>query len=273
MMFVRGLRYVLMALAAVAVSGCVQRIEPDWDHPFADGVNMPVMGDYSVVAVDVKELSGICLTQDKSALWAVGDGGQLARIAFDGTTEKIKDFRADLEAVTLDPATGNLYFAVERVQKVWCVAPPDYDEYQTLFKVCDAALYLNNGLEGITWYKDNALYVGAQHGATLWRCSLDGEVLSRTELKSVAPAIREVADLCYDPVTDCLWVADSEAKVLFVFSGDASSLLGIYNVDMVGNAESVCVDHANGCVWVGDDDSRNPALYRINFLGLDSPLF
>ena len=87
-------------------------------------------------------------------------------------------------------------------------------------------------------------------------------------LKTVARGIFEVAGLCYDPVTDWLWVTDSETHRLYVFSGDATTLLKSYRVPYCGNNESVCVDHANGCVWVGDDDDSNPALFRIEFSGL-----
>ena len=230
---------------------------------------MPVIGAYTKIPVKVEELSGICLTAEKDALWAVGDQGQLAKVSFDGKVTNIHNFNNDLEAVTLHPETGDLYLAAEGSQKVYKSSSP-YTSYKQIFSVKEAVdgNYGNSGLEGITYYKDNKLYVGSQVGANLWLYTTEGEQLSMISLKTVARGIFEVAGLCYDPVRDWLWVTDSETHRLYVFSGDATTLLKSYRVPYCGNNESVCVDHANGCVWVGDDDDSNPALFRIEFSGL-----
>lgn len=230
---------------------------------------MPAMGSHKRIPVNVQELSGICLTMKKDSLWVVGDEGQLARVSFDGEVTNIHHFSNDLEGVTLHPETGDLYFAAEGSQKVYrCVYP--FTKYEVAFPVQEAidGKYGNSGIEGITYYKDDMLYVGSQVGANLWKYTVDGEKISMVSLKTVTTAIQEIAGLCYDPVNDWLWVADSEAAKIFVFSGDASVLLAKYSVSWIGNAESVCVDHTHGCIWVGDDDDSSPAINRVEFTGL-----
>jgi sugar lactone lactonase YvrE len=105
-------------------------------------------------------------------------------------------------------------------------------------------------------------------GANLWRYSLSGEILDFISLKDVKASIREIGGLCYDPVNDWLWVTDSEAHALFVFSGDARTFYGNYKLSSSYNNESVCVDHARGCVWVGDDNDDQPRIIRLDMEGL-----
>lgn len=229
---------------------------------------MPVMGTYERIKVNVEELSGICLTAEKDALWAVGDQGQLARVTFDGTVTNIKHFSNDLEAITLDTDTGDLYIAAEGSQKVYRCSDP-YTSYTSVFTVEDAKDYGNSGLEGIAYYGNGILYVGSQVGANLWKYTIDGEKIGDyVSLKKLSNKIIEVGGLCYDAVNDWLWVTDSESHRLHVLSGDASTLLTSYRVPFAGNNESVCVDHERGLVYLGDDDDDNPSIYKISFTGL-----
>ena len=233
-------------------------------------MQMPAITKRTEYKVNVEELSGICLTADGKSLWAVGDQGQLAKVTITDagqvTVENIHHFGNDLEGVTRDPATDILYFCAEPCS-VYKVESP-YSSYTRIFKVEEAANYGNSGLEGITWYGDNSLYVGSQVGANLWRYSLGGEILDFISLKNVKASIQEIGGLCYDPVNDWLWVTDSEAHSLFVFSGDARTYYGKYKLSGSYNNESVCVDHARGCVWVGDDNDSQPRIIRLDMEGL-----
>jgi hypothetical protein len=97
----------------------------------------------------------------------------------------------------------------------------------------------------------------------------------------VTSTISEVGDLCYDPVSDYLWVIDSNSNkdkpqylpfTLYLFNGDATKLLQTYYVGDFAhwNPEAVCVDHKNNCIWLGEDcDSGNPSLlHKISFTNL-----
>lgn len=238
---------------------------------FSNAAGMPVMGSYTKYTLPstIVELSGLCLKADKSAMWGVGDQGGLYTIHFDGTASQVWYHDADMEGVTIHPSTGDLYVAIEGSQKVYRIPSPGYNTYSTVFYVQEAidGNFGNGGLEGITYYKDDLLYIGSQSGATLWTYTLSGEKKSKIQLGTRAPAIIEVAGLYYDQAADLLWVTDSDARKLFVFKGDASKLLAMYDVSFIGNAESVCVDHAHSCVWVGSDESTCK-LYKISFSGL-----
>jgi len=224
------------------------------------------MGSVQVLAVPVEELSGLCLNKDQSGLFAVGDEGALCAVSFEGGVQTLLSSRLDLEGVTLNPATGDLYLAAEGDQMVCRVPAPGYDTLDTLFHIQEAVTrnFENNGLEGITSYQDSLVMVGSQEDALVWTCRLDGTLLSRISLKDETSLIEEVAGLYYDAPKRWLWVTDSETKRIFIFSVGDFDLVASYEIPSIENAESICVDRLHKCVWVGSDE-ESPKLYRINF--------
>ena len=153
------------------------------------------------------------------------------------------------------------------------IAAPGFNHLETLFKIADAKGYGNAGVEGLTYYKDGLVYAGAQTGSDLFCCNLEtGELVWKKRLRDIFPSITEIADLCYDPFTDWLWIIDSESRKFFALTGDAETLLGSYSVRGIENPESVCVDHKHSCIWVGDDYGSTSYLYRFDFTGLDDAI-
>ena len=227
---------------------------------------VPEMGACQVINVRVEELSGLCMTKDSTALWAVGDEGAICKVSFSGVVTPVLKTRLDAEGITLNPATGDLYIAVEGDQMVCRVKAPDYQTIDTLFFIKEALEedFDNNGLEGISFYKDSLLFVGSQEDALLWTCKLDGSIVTRRSLMDETSLIEEIAGLCYDPVKNWLWVTDSDACKLFLFSAETFDLLASYDIPSIENAESICVDRTHGYVWVGSDED-SPKIYRFSF--------
>ncbi|MBR6869465.1 MAG: hypothetical protein IKM93_06590 [Bacteroidales bacterium] len=226
----------------------------------------PEMGASQVIKARVEELSGLCMTKDSTALWAVGDEGAICKVSFSGVVTPVLKTRLDAEGITLNPATGDLYIAVEGDQMVCRLKAPDYQRLDTLFYIKEAVEedFDNNGLEGISFYKDSLLFVGSQEDALLWTCKLDGTIVSRRSLMDETSLIEEIAGLCYDPVKNWLWVTDSDACKLFLFSAETFDLLASYDIPSIENAESICVDRTHGYVWVGSDED-SPKIYRFSF--------
>lgn len=224
--------------------------------------NMPVMGGRTMYKVDVEELSGLCLSADKSHLLACGDQGVVKKISFTGEVSDFWYHDADMEGITIDPATGHIYIAVEGSQKVYRLDAPDYKTYSTIFYVKEAVdkRYDNSGLEGIDYYKDDIIFIGSQWGANLWQYKLDGTMISKVSLSSFAD---EIAGLCYDSVGDWLWVVDSNYARMYICTVEGE-LLATYSLNGISNAESICVDRDRNCVWIGSDES-SPKLYKYSF--------
>ena len=248
--------------------------------------DLPVMGSHVTYKLQsgskmVEELSGLCLSKGEDFLWGVHDKGTLYKIHFDGTFEQQWYHEADMEGITMDPSNGDLYIGLESSSKsAYKVPAPGYNSYSSLFAVEGVESMGNSGIEGITWHKGN-LYFGSQTGARLFEYTLSGTQLSKRSLRDVTSTISEVGDLCYDPVSDYLWVIDSNSNkdrpeylpfTLYLFNGDATKLLQTYYVGDFAhwNPEAVCVDHKNNCIWLGEDcDSGNPSLlHKISFTNL-----
>ena len=235
---------------------------------------MPVMGKstkYTISGLD--ELSGLCLSENQDFLWAVGDEGDLAKVSFEGKVLSIVHIGGDAEAISRHPVTGDLLIGLEP-DGVGIVKGPDFNSHvSTLFSLEKAKGYGNAGVEGLTYYKDGLVYAGAQTGSDLFCCNLEtGELVWKKRLRDIFPSITEIADLCYDPLTDWLWIIDSESRKFFALTGDAETLLGSYSVRGIENPESVCVDHKHSCIWVGDDYGSTSYLYRFDFTGLDDAI-
>ena len=249
---------------------------------------MPQMGEITEYDVAFNELSGLCLSADGTFLWGMGDDGSIARLSLDGKVLEEHWIGCDLEAVTIDPRNGDLIVGIEDVfnpkgtekaDYIWSyngigrIAAPGFNAVEGLFRIPAAKGYDNAGIEGITYYKNGLVYAGAQANSHLFLCNIDTkEVVSDIKLRDVFPQITEIADLCYDPLTDWLWVIDSEARKFFVLTGDASEMLCYYATGNIANPEALFVDHQHSCIWVGDDYGDISHLYRFDFTGLDDAI-
>ena len=249
---------------------------------------MPQMGEITEYDVAFNELSGLCLSADGTFLWGMGDDGSIARLSLTGEVLEEHWIGCDLEAVTIDPRNGNLIVGIEDCfnpkgtaedDYIWSyngvgrIAGPSFRMVEGLFRIADAKSYNNAGIEGITYYKNGLVYAGAQANSHLFICDIDqNKVVGDIKLREVFPQITEIADLCYDSLTDWLWVIDSEARKFFVLTGDASEMLGYYATGDIANPEAIFVDHVHSCIWVGDDYGDVSHLYRFDFTGLDDAI-
>ena len=227
------------------------------------------MGGYTTISTTgIEGFSGICLAPDGSGFLAASDRGGVYRVSFSGeaTTLYVENpglTGLDCEGVTLDPATGDIYFVVERgKQEVRRLRAPGYSESEVLATIDEGSF--NSGLEAITWMGDGTLMVGNQaNPCLLLRLSAtDGSIVSRTEITT---GITDISDLCYDPVRNALWIADSETKTinLCTLQGKVQKS---YSVSYIDNGEGLYVDRDHQCIWVSDDTTSK--IYKISFSNL-----
>lgn len=246
--------------------------------------HMPEIGKYTKLTLKFNELSGICVDTSGDFVWALGDGSEICQISLTGdllnraNLKTTSNSTIDSEGLSINYDTGDLLISGE--PNVVCKIPAaeienifkesTFKGAVSLFKIDDAKGFGNAGAEGCTYYKDNLVYIGTQTGSYLYLCDLaTGEVVWRKGLREMHSVITEIAGLCYDPLTDWLWVIDSEAHKFFALTGDGEQLLGAYTLKTRSNEESICVDHKNSCVWVGDDYGSTSYVYKYDFTGLD----
>ncbi|MDD2242649.1 MAG: hypothetical protein PHI08_06180, partial [Bacteroidales bacterium] len=138
---------VFIASLLLVAPGCTKH-GPDVPDPIIDHVT------YSEISTSgLSGLSGLCMPSDSSFLYAVCDGGLLYKLNFDGSTiSKIYEGSNDLEAVTVNPSTGDVYLADEGTMTVWHLNGGLLEKVVTI-TVPDAVA--NKGLEGLTYGNGN----------------------------------------------------------------------------------------------------------------------
>ena len=228
------------------------------------------MGGYTTISTTgIQGFSGICLAPDGSGFIAASDRGGVYKVSFSGEAATLyvetAGFGLDCEGVTVDPATGDVYFVLEREkQEVRRVRAPEYSESEVLAVITEVSSSSNSGLEAITWMGDGTLMVGNQaNPRLLLRLSAtDGSIISRREITG---GITDISDLCYDSVRKALWIADSETKTVNLcdLQGNVQKS---YSVPFIDNGEGLCVDRERQCIWVSDDTTAN--IYKISFSNL-----
>ena len=245
---------------------------------------MPEVSGNTKYSVSFNELSGLCVDPSGEFLWCLGDGSEISQISIDGQLLHRAALRTtsgstiDSEGISYNYDNGDLLISGE--PNVVCRIPAadipgiftesTFRGVVALTSIADAKGFGNSGAEGCTYYKDGFAYIGTQTGSYLYLYNLEtGEVVWRKNLREMYPSITEIAGLCYDPLTDWLWVVDSESHKFFALTGDAESLLGAYTLKTRSNEESICVDHKNSCVWIGDDYGSTSYIYRYDMTGLD----
>ena len=228
------------------------------------------MGGYTTISTTgIEGFSGICLAPDGSGFIAASDRGGVYKVSFSGEATPLyvetDGFGLDCEGVTLDPATGDVYFVLEREkQEVRRVRAPEYSESEVLAVITEVSSSSNSGLEAITWMGDGTLMVGNQaNPCLLLRLSAtDGSIISRREITG---GITDISDLCYDSERNALWIADSETKTINLcdLQGNVQKS---YSVSFIDNGEGLYVDRERQCIWVSDDTTAN--IYKISFSNL-----
>jgi uncharacterized protein YjiK len=227
------------------------------------------MGGHTTISTSgIEGLSGICLAPDGSGFIAASDRGGVYRVSFSGEASTLYVENPgisglDCEGVTLDPATGDIYFVLERNKQQVCrLRSPGYSEYEGLATISEGSF--NSGLEAITWMGDGTLMVGNQaNPCLLLRISAtDGSIQSRTEITT---GITDISDLCYDSVRNALWIPDSEAKTINLCDLQGK-VLKSYSMSFIDNGEGLCVDRDRQCIWVSDDTTSS--IYKISFSNL-----
>ena len=224
----------------------------------------PVMGNYSEISTTCKEISGLCLAPDGDGFLGASDENGINHITWNGKTTDFYTGHFDCEGVTIDPKTKDVYYIVENKQEVHRLVAPDYKKDQLIYVVEDVGYGTNDGLEGITWYKDGTLLIGNQKKpVVLITYSIGKGETGRKDL--TGSSLKEIADLCYDPVRDVLWIADSKSRTINLCTTEGN-VLASYSVSFIDNGEGIYVDHAHSCIWVCDDTTSK--IYKISFTNL-----
>lgn len=214
--------------------------------------------DFSVYDTEVKEFSGVCYNQNKNALLAVSDLGDIYEIEFDGSTRRKLPYRGknDFEAIAIDHNTGEIYLADEAENKVFKLASSDAVSLTEVVAINIAGAVGNKGLEGVSIGEDT-LYITNQASPTL----LIKYCLSTKVEKRIEPGFATYfSDICYDPTDKSLWILDSKKKLVSHCDLNGK-VIAQQSVSMIKKPEALLVDALKKTIWIGCDETSR--LYKI----------
>jgi len=123
--------------------------------------------------VRLKEPSGIVFHPQRGTLFAVGDEGHICELRTDGAVVKlIRLSEADYEGITVDPASGLLYVAIEGEEKIVEIDPDTFEvlrEWEVERWAGGVEVFRpgGNGIEAITFVPQS----DHPHGGTFYVCN------------------------------------------------------------------------------------------------------
>ena len=150
---------VLLALTLLLGSGCHCPHRRSVTNPADLVLEYEWVGD--IDKLDFNEPSGIAFDSTRGTLFLVGDEGQICEIQKDGTpiNEKVIRAGADFEGITLGPASGLLYVAIEGDETIIEVDADSFAvlrEWEIERSLGDVEVLRpgGNGIEGIEFVPD-----------------------------------------------------------------------------------------------------------------------
>lgn len=235
------------------------------------------------------DFSGLCFTADGKRMVAAFNSAALYWLDIPETGDKelhfepfnvegakYRETKRDIEAITLNKKSKDLYYVQERDGQfkgasIYKVLAPDYNK-EELVVTFDKEIVPdgNNGLEGITWLGDDNFIAGREGGgyrkiAPLMIFYSESKGLIKT--LTLPEEIKQIAEIVYDEVRDCLWILDGDYdKILFRCTLDGE-VLDRYSIPEIKNAEALLLDRKRSCIWIGSDEEPSK-LYKIAFKNL-----
>ncbi|MDO5443068.1 MAG: hypothetical protein Q4G10_05305 [Bacteroidia bacterium] len=246
------------------------------------------------VAFDNGDFSGLAFSADGKRMIAAfnsaaiywmdipQEGKALHLEPFEVEGAQFHTSKRDCECVTLNKATGDIYYGQERDARdykgasVYKIKAPAYNTEELVVsfektEIPDG----NSGIEGLTWIGGDNFIVGREGK---WSNSRKQQTLeplmifyseSKGITEKIVPAteIKQIAEVVYDEVRDCLWILDGDYDKILYRTDMKGQVLDRFPIPEIENAEALLLDRANGCIWIGSDEVPSK-LYRIGFKNL-----
>lgn len=201
-----------ICIILVALCGCAtatrDEIPPYFESTKADG-NRPKLHYVDRDRMDVDEPSDLAIAGGR--LFTVSDvHSRIYEISRGGHIEDALDVDArDLEALAIDPVTGEFAIADEGDAKVWFV--DDRGERTRAFEV-DGAADGNSGIEGLAFDDAGVLYVAKEKDpARIYILDTEGAELARARIDYAD----DLSALAWNPTDGHLYALSDTERSLF----------------------------------------------------------
>jgi len=162
------------------------------------------------IDLPVKEPSGLCYSANSNAFYTVSDNtAKVYKLSLTGALIETKSYKGDdLEGITVDPNSGDIYVVEERKREL---VKLNSNGVEISRKHLDIEINsINKGLEGITFNpKNNHIYIlNEQNPGLLLELDATGNVIKQTELDFAI----DYSGIYYEQTEDVLWVVSDKSK-------------------------------------------------------------
>lgn len=240
-------------------------------------------GDFSGLAFSTDGKRMIAVFNSAALYWMdmPVEGKALSFEPFEVEGAKFHIEKRDCECVTVNGKTGDIYYGQERDgafkgASVYKIKAPAYDKEELVVSfekniIPDG----NSGIEGLTWIGGDRFIVGREG---MWDKRRQTQRLqpllifySESEgiTETIVPAeeIKQIAEVVYDDVRDCLWILDGDYDKVLYRCTMKGEVIDRFPIPDIKNAEALLLDRKNGCIWIGSDEEPSK-LYKISFKNL-----
>jgi len=265
-------------LLIILAGGAAAADDPPTSPPVVEPFPGQVAGDIDKARFG--EPSGIVFHPVRKTLFVVGDEGDLCEMKTDGTMLRKEHYpsssvRMDFEGITVNPATGLLYVAIEGAESILEIDPADlavkrkFDLERTL----DGKLVMapgGQGMEGITFMPNPKL----PHGGTFLVANQAFGLNNPNDISAVfevevpladetgnPPAckllrqfsldVTDLSDLHYDAARGLLYVISDSNNLLFETEPDGR-VIAKYTDLPCADQEGIAFDDA-GNMYIAQD--------------------
>lgn len=251
-----------------------------------------VLDDYDVwtvsgVAFNNSDFSGLAFAEDSRRMIAAFNsaglywldipqpGSPLHFEPMEVNGSKFRKEKRDCECVTLNRKTGDIWFGQERSSNsfkgasLYKIKAPRYSREELIFTFDSRTIPSgNSGIEGLTWIGGDEYIVGREGGRGRKPLVIFfSEEKGVIKKMSVAREIKQIAEIVYDDVRDCLWILDGDFDRMLYRCSMSGKVLDRYPIPYIENAEALLLDRKHNCIWIGSDEVPSK-LYRIRFSNL-----
>jgi len=261
----------LLSTGSAVLQGCDAVSNPAVITPVAVPIAVSMHTAAYFQVSFLREPSGIVFHPHRNSLFAVSDEGSICELSTDGTKKNMRTIRpADFEGITVNPASGKLYIAVEGEEKVLQVDPVtlSVEREFSIDRSVNGAVVLapgGQGIEAITYIPgtsatDQVTCVIANQGSknsnpqdspALFEISLPVHTSSIVRISRFLPiSFSDVSGLHYDPASGNLVVISDRNNRIFEFTRDAKLVRSHHLLGK--DQEGIAIDN-NGYIYIAQD--------------------
>lgn len=240
-------------------------------------------GDFSGLAFSADGKRMIAAFNSAALYWMdiPVEGQELTFEPFEVEGARFHIDKRDCECVTLNGTTGDIYYGQERDGKfkgasIYRIKAPEYDTEELVMTFeRDLIPDGNSGIEGLAWVGGDNFIVGRE-GQWSRRSNsqrLQPMMIFFSESKGVtgtivpSEEIKQIAEVVYDDVRDCLWILDGDYDRILYRCDMSGKVIDRFPIPDIKNAEALLLDRKRECIWIGSDEEPSK-LYRIGFRNL-----